>query len=242
MAQIIEITNPLTGLPQQVIQSDYTAQEIDDAVERIAATPGDGAISAEDVGAAPSGYGLGTTAAKAPTVNDLDSIVQTGWYVGVPVMPGFSFGNTAVMHVAMSLNYATQIAFLYSATSATPKNSLLVRAKEGGVWGTWEWVNPPVQLGIEYRTTERYNGNPVYAQLVNFGALPNSGGSVVAHNINNVSTVIYGNLCTQDGIILITFPNITQFTISRTSITVRTNSDLSSNLCTVLMKYTKTTN
>lgn len=32
MAKVIEITNPLTGQPQQVIQSDYTAQQIDDAV------------------------------------------------------------------------------------------------------------------------------------------------------------------------------------------------------------------
>lgn len=30
MAKVIEITNPLTGQPQQVIQSDYTAQQIDD--------------------------------------------------------------------------------------------------------------------------------------------------------------------------------------------------------------------
>lgn len=32
MAKVIEITNPLTGQPQSVIQSDYTAQQIDDAV------------------------------------------------------------------------------------------------------------------------------------------------------------------------------------------------------------------
>lgn len=35
MAKVIEITNPLTGQPQQVIQSDYTAQQIDDAVAAV---------------------------------------------------------------------------------------------------------------------------------------------------------------------------------------------------------------
>lgn len=35
MAKIVEITNPLTGQPQQVIQSDYTAQQIDDAVAAV---------------------------------------------------------------------------------------------------------------------------------------------------------------------------------------------------------------
>lgn len=37
MAKIIEITNPLTGLPQQVIQSAYTAQQIDNAVANMGA-------------------------------------------------------------------------------------------------------------------------------------------------------------------------------------------------------------
>lgn len=41
MAKIVEITNPLTGQPQQVVQSDYTAQQIDDAVAAVqSALPG----------------------------------------------------------------------------------------------------------------------------------------------------------------------------------------------------------
>lgn len=35
MAKVIEITNPLTGQPQPVIQSDYTAQQIDDAISML---------------------------------------------------------------------------------------------------------------------------------------------------------------------------------------------------------------
>lgn len=35
MAKVIEITNPLTGQPQPAIQSDYTAQQIDDAVAAV---------------------------------------------------------------------------------------------------------------------------------------------------------------------------------------------------------------
>ena len=40
MAQIVTITNPLTGQPAQVDQLDHTAQEIDDASAR--ALPGRG--------------------------------------------------------------------------------------------------------------------------------------------------------------------------------------------------------
>lgn len=48
-----------------------------------------------------------------------------------------------------------------------------------GVWSPWEYVNPPMQLGVEYRTTERYLGKPVYTMAFQFGALPNSSDKVV---------------------------------------------------------------
>lgn len=36
---------------------------------------------------------------------------------------------------------------------------------------TVEWVNPPMLPGVEYRTTERYLGKPVYVQAVSVGGL-----------------------------------------------------------------------
>lgn len=36
----------------------------------------------------------------------------------------------------------------------------------------WEWINPPMELGTEYRTTERYLGKPVYCKLIDCGAVP----------------------------------------------------------------------
>ena len=35
-----------------------------------------------------------------------------------------------------------------------------------------EWLNPPLIVGTEYRTKERYNGKPVYVKVVNCGAMP----------------------------------------------------------------------
>lgn len=63
MATIVEMINPLTGLPEQVDKLDHTAQEIDDAVGR--SLPGaaiDAAINAK------------------PNPNLLDN-----WYFGNPV-------------------------------------------------------------------------------------------------------------------------------------------------------------
>ena len=37
------------------------------------------------------------------------------------------------------------------------------------VSGVVEWFNPPMILGAEYRTTERYMGNPVFVRLVDCG-------------------------------------------------------------------------
>lgn len=37
-----------------------------------------------------------------------------------------------------------------------------------------EWINPPMSLGVPYRTTERHNGKAVYRKLINFGDFPQS--------------------------------------------------------------------
>ena len=55
-----------------------------------------------------------------------------------------------------------------------------------------EWENPTMVPGVEYRTTERWNGKPVYAKLVNIGALPNASsryieGEPVPPGINAIS-------------------------------------------------------
>lgn len=50
----------------------------------------------------------------------------------------------------------------------------------GWEYGTWEWDNPPMAEGVEYRTTERFMGKPVYcvaltgtsSQGQNYAALP----------------------------------------------------------------------
>lgn len=47
--------------------------------------------------------------------------------------------------------------------------------------GETEWINPPMVMGVEYRTTERWNDEPVYTMLVNLGEASN--GKTVAHGI-----------------------------------------------------------
>ena len=51
-------------------------------------------------------------------------------------------------------------------------NGLWRMLKDNGKWQPVEWINPPMVLGTEYRTTERYLGRPVYCKTVDFGAVP----------------------------------------------------------------------
>ena len=45
------------------------------------------------------------------------------------------------------------------------------RSMKNGVWHPWEYINPPMELGVEYRTTERMNGKAVYKKLDSSGKL-----------------------------------------------------------------------
>ena len=76
--------------------------------------------------------------------------------------------------------------------SAYCRGTLISKAKYGGVWQPLEWVNPPMYSGIEYRTTRRHLGNPVYCKVIehtNTEAFGNDTGAKaynIAHGISNL--------------------------------------------------------
>lgn len=112
---------------------------------------------------------------------------------------------------------------------------------------TVEWVNPPMQLGVEYRTTERYQGKPVYCTLVNFGLLPNKGTKdLYADGLTNLEVTIRWSGLTSNGYAL---PGGNLYTgweeivvrITRNWINVKTTTDESAYSATFVLWYTKTT-
>jgi hypothetical protein len=60
-----------------------------------------------------------------------------------------------------------------------------VRSRDMGGWGEWEWENPPLLNGVEYRTTERYNGNPVYIKKLDMGYLADNWYTSVNHGVTD---------------------------------------------------------
>lgn len=53
--------------------------------------------------------------------------------------------------------------------------------------GVTEWINPPLEIGVEYRTVRRYTGRPVYIKRMRFGNLASSGYKYVEHGVANGS-------------------------------------------------------
>lgn len=118
---------------------------------------------------APAGYGLGASVCAVPTDADANNIGRVGFYQCTKHTP-VENENWYIIHLShVSGTYEHQIAVRVT------DGSRAERTKINGVWGEWERVNPPMTPDVEYRTTERYMGKPVYTKLVNVGAYPETG-------------------------------------------------------------------
>lgn len=118
--------------------------------------------------------------------------------------------------------------------------------KDNGVWYPFEWVNPPMVLGVEYRTTERYGGKPVYVKVVDCGNIADN--KKVAHGISNMQTCLFF-MGVKAGESLTQIYNHslsdawTSYVVAvdRTNITLACGSSAVGTNCQVTLKYTKTT-
>ena len=108
-------------------------------------------------------------------------------------------------------------------------------------WLPEEWHNPPMATGIEYRTTERWAGVPVYCYMVNIGALPNTTISEISHGLN-ATHVIRCEGVTNYGFALpfVVGSNAVHLACDKTKIYVTTTADYSYAQAYVTIYYTKT--
>ncbi len=232
--------NGRTGavMPQS---GDYNATQIPVSGEPEAET-----VAAALSNKAPAGFGLGDYITTAPvnldSLSDADLIVKTGFYQTVANAPQGGNSWRYILHLGRNADNAWQL------SEDMNSAGLAVRIKKEGIWEPWEWINPPMQIGVEYRTTERYNGKPVYLKLVDCGAGPNNTRKTVSANTQNVETPIS---CTG------TFGNGTipyewfagdssgaqaiTCTFSGQEINIAATADYSKRTVFVILKYSKTT-
>ncbi len=215
-------------------------------------------LTAADVDAAPKYYGLcGHT--LIPSGADLDSYVQIGEYttggnantqtiLNCPV----AVASTLTVRNALgagnhyvTTNWANfeQILRPYNQVGTSVRRLISTNGSGVTTYHPWEWVNPPMANGIEYRTTERWRGETVFAKLFDFGSLPGSGSTKsVSSGVTVNQLVQIRVICKNANGTFIPAPNTSEldawYATSEQSVKIK-NSSAESGTATVLLKYTK---
>lgn len=196
-------------------------------------------------GKAPSGYGLGENAVY---LDDFYSSVKSGFY--------YTDANTKNRMIYCP-EYAAVLVVNGVVTGSAYKLVLGKQYSDGflcvyytndyGKTWTSEWINPPMIVGIDYRTIERYKGKPVYVTSISFGALPNNNDTTLYHVRSNVDQVVSVDMETYDvggtrfGGLL---PNVVGYWAGVTTdnemyLKIKTNADITSYTSHLIVKYTK---
>lgn len=141
---------------------------------------------------APSGYGLGDISKLEENLNLVNS---NGWFYFGPTASNkpehIDYGCLLVVNRSGTEVECVQLA--YDPISGIKAQRTYRNTATG--WSEWEYENPPMEAGVEYRTTERWRGNPVYTKLVEYTATSNIGNSGSSYGFSvSFSTPNFKNL------------------------------------------------
>lgn len=191
---------------------------------------------------APGGCGLGSSAIA---VTNLDKAVKCGWSYFTTGCANAPFDYGVVETIDRNGNQSVQIAFNpYMGSNSA--GEICIRSDNNG-WLPWEYLNPPMRVGTEYRTLEKYLGKPVYAKVVDCGVLPATDLKKVAYSTVAV-TPISVTLVLSDGCVLgagygknLNISNAFGLNLDATkyNVRIRTEGDFSSLTANAIVKYTK---
>lgn len=229
--------------------------KLDDAVKEILITLAN---------KAPGGFGWGDTvtaifAADTNTYEEYCAIVDvalsgmqnnTAKLVWARCIPPFYTQADNTLAVLYKINDTDASLTGIGVSSSLSQGGLWRMLKTGGSWIDPEWEIPPMLLGVEYRTTERFEGKPVYVRLHDFGALPNNtfkedsspagwsiDKAICAHGTTNGGLTIP----TQNYAGQITTGRHISMYFSPSELVVATDADRTDVSAKILLKYTKTT-
>lgn len=111
---------------------------------------------------APAGFGLGEKEAKLCTdCNSLD-LFKSGWYRWHEVCKNAPF-LYGVMRADCRGAECVQTAYCITGSNYGICARRIISQNSDPT--EWEWINPPMRAGVEYRTTERYMGAVVYKKV-----------------------------------------------------------------------------
>lgn len=115
---------------------------------------------------APAGFGLG---GYCNPIDHWDNAIACGWYSSANGSPTAATEST-IWAGEVTADPSTGQITQRVRSQGQYSQSEAVRHFFDNAWTSWEWVNPPMVAGTEYRTTERWQYKPVYTALVDCGA------------------------------------------------------------------------
>ena len=243
-------------MPDDYYVSQYSGEEIDallggagtgtvryDAAQSLTDTQKTQARG--NIEAAPAGFGVGEVVSDVtfiPTLAELDATEKSGlyFYYSNEAIGSFPYGQYGMVLVLSTAGVKRQYFFPRQTDSRW-----WVRQKTNyaETWGEWEFGKVPMDLGVEYRTTERYLGKPVYVKAVDCGNLPAPGSTKnVSHGISGCLPIMVTAQMSNSN----TIPWLGKFTVGadNTNIVLYSPadaSDFSGLTAMAILKYTKTT-
>lgn len=254
-----ERIDKLTTPPNEYYTLLYSGEEVDErlgregggTVKTVAGVgpddDGNVPLTASSVKAAPDGFGLGDSAVLLTSADDVNSIWKCGWY---------KFVSENVPKNAVVLSYlnllrvesAANSVFMQTIYGMADNDSYQItpsaqRCIYGSKITPFEYINPPMILGVEYRTTERWDGKPVYAKLVDCGNMPNKTSKTVSDVFTNMKDIclLVGSMRTGSAGGFFAVNDQVLVNNNATGIQITTTEDYSAWTLRVLVKYTKTT-
>ena len=202
-------------------------------------------LTNNDVGAAPAGFGLGEVIPLSEVLKDANDAVYTGWY-----RMGSNTANYGKPYGIMRVETISS-SFRVQTVMQAESGKELRRTCINGTWSEWEYVNPPMIPGVEYRTTERWMGKPVYTRLIDFEALPNNSEKSATfymdpkYTIVSIDGVVRGEGLDEYGMVkefdIHACPYVEEVAVLQLNnkITIKTNGDATKYNAKIVLKYTK---
>jgi hypothetical protein len=187
------------------------------------------------IGAAPAGYGLGVKPTKVDwsTVN---SLVLPGWY-RFEQTNGITAGGVTVTYAHLRVDGYNENLSRQTLYPIGLSGNVLTRILVNGTWQEWEWENPPMAMNVEYRTTERLEGKPVYVKYINYGFYTGNTALEFAHDISSVYTPITIDIVNNLQEVLTDYQNLEYLTMNRTYIYMKCSNSMGN--VGFIVKYSK---
>lgn len=150
-------------MPDEYYTHQFSGEEIDDAV-----------AAAQQL----SKTAVSHNSTLLTADDDLNNIYIAGWYHWFDIWLANAPYPYGVMRVDAGYgNAADQYAL--QTVRRSDGGIMAQRAASGDGWTPWEYITPPMLDNVEYRTTKRVGGKPVFTRKILFNGLDASGTKVI---------------------------------------------------------------